>query len=232
MQHLNRFSDYDVFAYLPAGLATFAIVDLLFGTAIIINGEWDVAEGTLTIFLAYPVGQIVATPASYLLEQMAVHKGLGSPTRVMMEERTHPLPFWRKWLLSNYHRNIAKPIREKVLELATLRGWSDSSGLDQLFWYAHPIAQEDPIRYPRMQVFLNQYGLCRNLSFVSLAGAALLTSKLAYFATSHHEVQLNDAAIPLSLWFCGLLLFQRFLKFYRLYGHECLVSFAQHEDQK
>jgi hypothetical protein len=86
LDKLLRFSDYDVFGYVASGLAALAFWDLAFGTSYVVGAQWTVASGALTIGGAYMLGQILASPSSWLIERRFVRKVLGSPSVILMDD--------------------------------------------------------------------------------------------------------------------------------------------------
>jgi hypothetical protein len=100
---------------------------------------------------------------------------------------------------------------------------------ESLFWRAYSVAKRDPTAFPRMGTFLNQYGFCRNITFVAMLSA---TFDLAAIYGVTPAAASTPAVDQLWAWtvvslICGLLMFHRFLKFYRLYAVEVFVAYAE-----
>jgi len=74
MNVIDRFTDYDVLAYLPQGYLVLAATDYIFGTSFVLHSDWKVSEGFLVFFAAYVAGHLVANPSSLLFERLAVGK--------------------------------------------------------------------------------------------------------------------------------------------------------------
>ena len=80
-----------------------------------------------------------------------------------------------------------------------------------------------------MGIFLNQYGFCRNIAFVAILSA---TFDLAAIYGVTPAAAATPTADRLWSWavvsiICGLLMFHRFLKFYRLYAVEVFVAYVE-----
>src|SRR5690242_17417686 len=87
MDKLLRFSDYDIFAYLTSGFATFVIWDLISNSHLVLGATWTVSDGVLIIMAAYVVGQIIASPAAFVFERGLVRGALGKPADVLTQPK-------------------------------------------------------------------------------------------------------------------------------------------------
>ena len=222
MDKFFRFSDYDVFAYLTAGFAGLAVVDLSFSTSFIVGASWTFSAGTLTVFAAYILGHIIAIPSSSFIEHGLVKRFLGAPSENLLADNQSGL----RWLmkvttLRDFYRPLTVDIQARVMGLANPMSGVALTG-ERLFWVAFAAAKRDPSAAGRMQTFLNLYGFCRNIAFVGLFGGALI----AVFGTSPETTR--NAVIAVAT---GVLMLHRYLKFYRLYCVEVFVSFAGNAKQ-
>lgn len=233
MDKLLRFSDYDVFAYLASGFAALAGWDLLFATGYVIGAQWSVSSGTITIVAAYVIGQIIASPAAWLIERQLVRRALGHPTAMLM--RTEPLSGWRKWAshiaLAEYYRPLETAVADSLRAFMTTKGISSGEGV---FWQAFPIAKSSPMATARMDAFLRLYGFCRNIAFVAFATGLGLATKL----TLHWRSTGWDGDADVMAMYSGVSLLvavgmlHRYLKFHRLFSVEVLVTFANSLDKE
>jgi len=233
MDKLLRFSDYDIFTYLASGFAAFAGWDLLFSTRYVIGAQWSVSSGTIAIVAAYVIGQILASPAAWLIERQLVRRALGRPAEVLM--RTEPLRRWRKWAarftLTEYYTPLEASLAERLRTFMTSKGISSSEGL---FWLAFSVAKSSPAATARMDAFLRLYGFCRNMAFVALiTGIGLFTKLILHWRT----IGWDDAAEVMAAYSVASLLVAfgmllRYLKFYRLFSVEVLVTFANSLEQE
>lgn len=120
------------------------------------------------------------------------------------------------------------------------RSWANSTklsaekieDLDDLFWRAHVVAKREPAALARMDAFLKLYGFARNIAFVALVGAVGLIIAAAYESIWGDPTTASQKAVwaALSL-IIGLGMLERYLKFYRLFGLEVLVTLAHNKDE-
>lgn len=227
MDKLLRFSDYDIFAYLASGFTALAGWDLLFSTRHVIGAQWSVSTGAIAIVAAYVIGQILASPAAWLIEHQFARRFLGRPSDLLI--RTEALRGWRKsashFALAEYYRPLADPLSERLRSFMAIEGISSSEGL---FWQAFSMAKASPVAMARMDSFLRLYGFCRNIAFVAfLTGIGLLTNLALHWRSNGWD----NAAEVLAVHFGVSLLvatgmLHRYLKFYRLFSVEVLVTLA------
>lgn len=227
MSDLFKFSDYDVFAYLASGLAAFAVSDVVFDTNLVIGADWSASTGALTIAGAYLAGQVLASPAAWLMQRWLVHRVLLGPTTVLMGSR--PLR-WRRvlraTLLGVYYSPLDAHLKTRVRE-ASRRNCGADLADESLFWCAFPVAKADPIAYGRMEGFLRLYGFCRNAAFVAAVGA------VAFAVRAIFQQRLGDPDLARQLLersalatVVALGMVHRYLKFYRAYALEVLSTFG------
>jgi hypothetical protein len=89
-----------------------------------------------------------------------------------------------------------------------------------LFWAAFAVARDDKTAQARLSDFLNQYGLCRNVSFTAtLCGIILVASALVTGQQDHWYWSAFAALIGVAMYF-------RYMKFYRHYAVEVLTTYA------
>lgn len=227
MDKLLRFSDYDVFAYLASGFAALAGWDLLFSSQYVIGAQWSVSSGAITIVAAYVVGQIIASPAAWLIERQLVRRALGHPTAVLMS--TEPLSGWRQrvsqFALAEYYRPLDASVVEPLRAFMTTKGISSSEGL---FWRAFSVAKSSTSATARMDAFLRLYGFCRNIAFVAFATGIGLATKLAlHWRNTGWDDDAHVMAVYSSMaLLVAVGMLHRYLKFHRLFSVEALVTFA------
>lgn len=223
MDRFFRFSDYDIWAYLSTGMLAIAAWDLTNYSSFVLRSEWTIADGVVTIFASYIVGQILSSPASWLLEKVFVHRLLGSPTKnLFMETQSGLRAILKATLLPGFYQPLDPDIRGKI-EDRLLK--STSTG-ESRFWTAYAIARRDPFASARMQSFLNLYGFCRNITFVGLLSTILIAIEIYFGEDTGRSVLVIE---EMWVWFyvslvSSLLMFHRFLKFYRLYAVEIFIS--------
>lgn len=194
MQNLFKFSDYDIFAYIVAGLALMIGVDIVLGwdTVLRRDGSMTLGEGAVRVLIAYVLGLLVSSPSSWLIQRIIEHRIVGHPFGFLMRANADVLPGWRarglaRWVFGNYHRPAPPAVRSGAsTRLRAAPGWTEANVTDvetpptgwvpddwlklseAVFFTAHPSALRDSAAAERMETFLKLYGFCRNLAFVLL----------------------------------------------------------------
>jgi hypothetical protein len=163
------------------------------------------------------------------LERGLVCRGIGSPVDILvgLSSGRHAEALARR-ILRAYYRPLSPKVAERLKAIVDREG---ISGTDDLFWKAHVAAKRDPAAFGRMDSFLKLYGFSRNISFAALVGAVGLAGRAAYEWLLPHDAAgayraAGLAALALAV---GVGMFGRYLKFYRLYGLEVLVTLAHDE---
>jgi hypothetical protein len=210
------FTDYDFWAYISAGFVFLFALDHVAQTGLMIRPAWTVVEGLLAVACAYATGQILAGFASALLERRLVQKLLGTPSMTLFD--TSVGPRWFRWLYPSFYEPLPKETRNAILKRAAERG-VDAPG-EALFWIAFDVAKANTAAMARMSSFLNQYGMCRNLSLTLFVCAAMLAGA-AYHLNRSDDYWWAAGALLLG---CGMFL--RYLKFYRHYSVEVFTTYA------
>lgn len=230
MERFFRFSDYDIWAYLPAGTLAIAAWDFSFGTNYVLKASWSPADGVVILFSAYVVGQILATPSSWLLERLLVARVLLSPSvNLLIDSQVGFRKALQRTILGDYYSPFEKKLRDRIVSKA-----GANVGLGEpMFWCAYPIAKRDPTALSRMAGFLNQYGFCRNIAFVAMLAVMFDVMALCGLSPGSGSPPpadhlLNWATVSLV---GSLLIFHRFLKFYRLYMIEVFVAYLESEEK-
>lgn len=212
-------TSYDFYAYLTAGMVTLAAIDrVFFGSMLATQAHWTVVNGAFWAAIAYLTGQILAIPSSVLLEHLLGRKLLRAPSRILLGLHA---PRWRevavRWLFgAREYEPFPVATRESILrKAATALGVpvQDVDG-EAAFHCAFPYARDAADSATRLDNFLNQYGMCRNVSLASLIASGLLTWRAA-----HTDARL-DWALAIAAVVLALGLFGRFVKFYAAYARE------------
>jgi len=224
MDKVLRFSDYDVFAYIAAGLAAMLVCDFLIGSHWIIGANWGVSEGVAVVFGAYIAGHIVAWPAGWLIERILVGRILGRPSAVLLTDaKVSRISTWKRWLFPDYFTPLDDGLRAR----AKAKAGTSNDLPDSFFWMAFADAKRDAATYARMETFLRLYGFCRNIAFVGLTGG-LLSIVAVLIGGARGMTLPTDRSLlwSLALLAGGAAALYRFLKFYRLYAVEVFVGYA------
>lgn len=229
MNNLLRFSDYDVFAYLASGFAAMAVLDALAATHFVLGADWTVSEGLVSIIAAYVLGQVLAGPAAWVMEQGLVAAVLGRPSALLIAD-AKPRRGLRAVLARTFLSDYFAPLDGGVAAAIRRAAPEDAqAGGETLFWRAYALARADDHAVARLDGFLRLYGFCRNLAFVALAAA------LAFALAALNGAIARDsaAAVARDWYLCVAALVvaigmtHRYLKFHRLYTLETLIVLAQ-----
>jgi hypothetical protein len=218
------FSVYDFFAYLSSGFV------LLVGLAAAFAGSNDWQEtpstvvGLLLIVIAYSVGHVVATISGHMLEGVLVRGILGTPTVNLL--RSGDAPPWAR-IMPGYYRALPASQRDRVLEKAKAKAGITKPG-EALFYHCFATVKEREPVMARLNTFLNLYGFCRNMAVAAfLVGIALAIGML--LGSAH-----TGSLVPPGWWAAGsvagaVALVYRYLKFFRHYSVEVLISYTETE---
>ena len=216
---MNRipFDPYDFFGYLASGLLVVVGMDRVFGFPQIIGEDLKTVDMALLLLVVYIAGQLVATPAKALLEDFVVEKLLGRPNVNLFRKKR---PWIRRLLFPGFYRPLPEAIRVKVLAKAEGEGVSGTG--EGLFLHvrydARMVGNEKLMA--RLDGFLNKYGFSRNLAFTSgLVAVALLTKYR--FTPDPEFLRYGWTALV-----GAVLLFYRYLKFFRQYSYEMFNIYA------
>lgn len=213
------FDPYDFFGYLAAGLVVLFGLEMTIGVPKIIGQDLKALDLSVLTIAAYIAGQLAATPAKSVLESLFVHKLLGSPTTNLMRPTgTRPM---MKFLFPGYFSALPESVQRRILERVSSEGLTVTSG-ESLFLHIRfrDYVRSDSVLMARLNSFLNKYGFNRNLSFVALAfcGAVLILTPF--------DPDTERTRYALLAGITSLLLFYRYIKFYRLYTYELFNSYA------
>ena len=216
---MNRipFDPYDFFGYLASGLLVVVGMDLVLGFPEIIDQELTAVETAVLILAVYIAGQLTATPAKALLEDFVVDKLLQRPNVSLFRSKT---PWIRWFLFPGFHKPLPDSVQQKVLSRAESEGVKETG--EPLFLHVRYDARitGNEELMTKLDSFLNKYGFARNMAFVSLlVGLALLIK----YQVDPRPVLLQYG---LSALVVALLLFYRYLKFFRQYSFEMFNVYA------
>jgi hypothetical protein len=210
------FTVYDVFAYLSSGLLLMAASDYSYGSKLILREEIPVPLIILFLFISYVLGHIVASLSEPILQDLVVRRGLGVPSQILMGLK--PSPIMRR-LFPRYLRPMPAETQRRVLDQAASRGFKGSG--ESLFLHAFAVVCQSEAERKRLDEFRNLYGFSRNVSF-SLLLATLILGSTRVFAPNS-----LDCLLPIAALTAAIAMFSRFLKFYRQYTYQLLITYAE-----
>ena len=211
------FDPYDFFGYLASGLLVVVAMELLLGFPKVIGQELKAVDAALLIVGIYVAGQIIATPAKALLEDGFVGRILGRPSENLLLAST---PLLKRLVFPGYVKPLPDTIKKKILERAAREGVTDTG--ERLFLHVRylPEILTNEKLMAKLEIFVNKYGFTRNLSFTSLMiGAGLLLK-----ACVEGDLELRKFGVTAMA--VGVLLFYRYLKFFRQYSFELLNQYG------
>jgi hypothetical protein len=211
------FDPYDFFGYLASGLLVLLGMDLVFGFPHILGRDFKVVETVVLLLAVYIAGQMIATPAKAFLEDGVVDKILDRPNVNLFRLKR---PWLRGLMFPGFYKPLPAKIRERILAKAETAGIRDTG--EALFLHVRydPQILGDEKLMSKLGSFLNKYGFARNLAFTCLlVGVGLLTkARLSSDIQLLHYAYTGLAA--------ALLLFYRYLKFFRQYSYELFNVYA------
>jgi len=219
-------TNYEFYAFVSAGMLLIAAIDYCIADAILINrAEWSVVEVVFWTIVSYLVGHICASASSIILEQFVTRHLLRSPTEIIAGLAK------RRWVdhvvsfLSAARREyspLPEPLRRRLLNRvsAAVEHPVPDLSAETVFETSFSVARSNPDTAGRLDQFLNSYGLCRNVSFVSFIGVALLARRYSMNPTDH-DLILLIAAIVMAFGMYG-----RFFKYFSAYTREVLRTYA------
>lgn len=214
------FSPYDFFGYLASGLLVVAGMDLTFGFPAVLGRDFTMVESAILLLVVYVTGQIIATPAKALLEDLLVARILRRPNINLLEKKK---PCLRGLIFPGYYQPLPEQARKRVLARAESEGIKGIG--EDLFLHVryNPQVLENVKLMDRMNSFLNQYGFHRNLSFSALIVGVTLILKLKLGLDVSPELGMYATVSLVG----GVLLFYRYLKFFRQYSYEMFNTYGR-----
>ncbi len=216
---MNRipFDPYDFFAYLASGLLLIVGMDLTLGFPHVSGQDLKMVDTVLLLFGMYIAGQLVATPAKAVLEDFIAGKILARPS-INLFRKKRPLIRWL--LFPEFYRPLPKEIQARIQARAKSENAPESGEAFFLHVRYHPEILRNEKLMARLDTFLNRYGFARNLAFTSLlVGAALLVK--SWRLPDPNVVRYGWTAMVV-----GILLFYRYLKFFRQYSYEMFNTYG------
>jgi hypothetical protein len=212
------FTSYDFWGYLTAGFGMLFVADYVWDTKHLQRDSWMLVEGLVAVALAYMVGHVIAGMAAFLWEGVLLRQWIGAPTDLLMgTERRSGSRFWTV-VAPTYFKPLEQSVRDRIIAKATADGVPARG--EGLFWAAFAATRSSDQAQARLSHFLNQYALCRNLSFA----ACVATIVLIYAAATHRHP--GDGWWAALSAFLSAAMYLRYMKFYRHYAIEVLTTYA------
>jgi hypothetical protein len=214
------FDAYDFFGYLASGLLLLVGLERAFGFPRVLGADFKVVDSAVLLLAVYVAGQLIAGPAKTVLEDLVIGRVLGRPNVNLLHARRRQ-GMWPV-LFPGFYAPLPEEIRDRVLGRAKREGINGAG--EALFLhvrYSAAILSDEKLM-ARLKGFLGQYGFARNLAFTSLLIAAVMPAKI-WLAPPAPPGLAREALVTLGV---GILLFYRFLKFYRQHSFELFNTYA------
>jgi hypothetical protein len=207
------FDPYDFFGYLSSGLLILVGMDMILGFPSILGRDWKVVDSAVLIIAVYVTGQIIATPARAMLEDGIVGKVLQRPNINLFREKK---PRIRSLLFPGFYQPLPNETRMKILRKAQGEG-AKGTGEDLFLHvrYSQAVVQDQKLG-EKLNSFINKYGFSRNLSFSALLVGIGCLIKINLFPDGNT----NLAKYAIAAFVTAILLFYRYLKFFKQYSYE------------
>jgi hypothetical protein len=215
---------YEFLVYIGTGALLLAITSLAWGYAWIPAGAVAIPTAALWIISAYVTGHVVAHLSGYLIEDQLVRRWF-DPVAAPALWRDAVATGWERCFPS-FFRPLPTETRQRVTAEATRRNACTTGRA--LFLHCFATVKKDAVAFGRMTAFINQYGFCRSVSLIGLLAAVLLATRplVTTVPLAPNYTGVNAAAIIGSL-VVAIIMFYRYLKFYRLYSHEVFTTYAE-----
>ncbi len=210
------FTVYDIFAYLSAGSLLLFTIDYAYGSKILLNESLSLTIVILFLFAAYICGHIVAGLSEPIFQEIITRKWIGIPSEILMGAKTGPIT---RRLFPFYCKPLPESTQVRVRAQAIARDFSGSG--ETLFLHTFSIVCQSDTERNRLDEFRNLYGFSRNVAFSLFVGSLILVS----------AIRLTSEQVP-TIWpivmlVAGFAMFARFLKFYRQYTYQLLITYAE-----
>lgn len=213
MKNHFPFTSYDFYAYLASGGLLLAVLDYtLNSVAFIAKSDWSFMQIALAVASAYVVGHVVAMFAQGILETWFVSKVIAKPMQLQLRMKT--ANWFERFiggLVGRYYSALPQSTCDAIIK-ATAENLnkevSEITDCEDVFLFGFKKSfDKDSIR-TRIDDFRNQYGFCRNISFVALI-ATLLFCWRAWVDCD--PIQLWSALIAFLLFFAMFIRYVKFL---------------------
>lgn len=233
MKNYFPFTDYDFYAYLTSGALFLAVVDFAMSeAAMVTRADWTFVQVVLAVASAYVIGHIIATFAQLIIESFLVSTVFAKPMQLQLGfQKPNFAERCIGKLVGRYYEPLDDSLQEKIKESARSQiaktGPSDLSA-EAVFQIGYRKSFADTGVRARLDSFLNQYGFCRNISFVALAATVVFTWRAV---TTSNEYEWTFVILSFAV---ALGMFVRFIKFYSSFQAEVirclLIDRKSHED--
>ncbi|MCG8097226.1 MAG: hypothetical protein JAZ17_26990 [Candidatus Thiodiazotropha endolucinida] len=219
-------TSYDFYSYLACGMVFLFGLDYWYSGGVYLLREWTVLQGVLAVALSYIIGQIIAIPASMILEHWLVRSVLRAPAKLLLSEDQSRLEgFIEKYFIGRHYsplpKNVISRIYIRAEEETGLSHEDLRTDVNEVFAPALVNARKITEIRDRIDFFRNQYSFSRNVSFSAFLVFLLMSD--SYFR-SGVESSLGGMLFTFLISF-GMLI--RFIKFYSCSAAEVLRNYMK-----
>jgi len=208
------FSSYDFFGYLSCGFLIIFAWDFFAGGATFLQTTPDVRDIILILIGTYIIGHINAIPSKIFIEDTLIGKILKEPHFHLMGQMKNNII---RFAFPGYSKMFSNQIRVLIINKAKSVGITDYS--DTLYNFAFAKVKTCEVTMGRLNCFLNLYGFCRNMSFCFAVISAIIIYGWVK-KVSPDNLKWLLVSVPVTI-----MMFYRYLKFYRAYSKEILISY-------
>ncbi len=203
------FNVYDFFSYLTSGLILMFILSFAFwgskGLEFLYATDLSTIGFLLVVCCSYILGHANAAISKLIFEKLLANQLLGDPTDLLIGLKKP------NWFICIFFSEYSEPLPSNFKDTIVKRAKKDNIDVTkprQFFKWAWADYKASKSDKSRTDNFLNLYGFARNMALALLIGVVIF----------YHGVLSIISGI------ISVIMFYRFLKFYRLYTHEVLVS--------
>jgi hypothetical protein len=214
LEKIIAFTDYDIFAYLMVGIAILAASDLVLDTRFFFRKDWGFGIGIVIVVVAYIVGQVLSTPADWVMEQLLVKEWLKEPSYHLVvsneEYERYGKPPANKFFESCKASNEEGFLKHILASTLSSYGEHLSCGLQdnirkktnkegkELFFEAYAVAKKEKDAAERMLVFSRLYIFSRNMAFAAFLAALAVIFRIGKNVSTERKAKLARTETVLS----------------------------------
>jgi hypothetical protein len=211
------FTLYDFFAYLSTGALWLLGIDYAFAMGWILGKEVGTGQTVVWVIVAYVLGHVNSHWSAWLFENKFVEHGLGYPSVNLFARSAAGRRAIVRRLFAHYLTPFPRQTAEDILDAYERLSKHREPG-NAMFNFCFSVVKTSPVAYGRLQTFLATYGFARNMSFATLCVAGFFLA--AWFVRGVPHLRL----LALACVATAIVLFYRYLKFFRIYSLEIFTT--------
>lgn len=224
MRNWFTLTTYEFYAFLTSGMIFLASFDRVFmGSYLATQHSWTVVSGVFWAAMAYLIGQLFAVPSAGILENLIMRKFFYTPTEIILGFKKARCREKVAVIISaaRQYSPFSEKIKGDIVSSISkeLDCTDDELDAETVFQCAFPYARSDADTVTRLDSFMNQYGMCRNVSFAAFVSAIIFLWEALVL---HH---LEDIKFVIGLFILSIGMFLRFFKFYSAYARDVLRTY-------